>query len=285
MIDVRIFCLLIMGSGFLPVDGLKSTFPQSSPIEFTVLITSYKNEKWAEDNIKSACSQKSTNPYRVIVINDCSPDSTGAIIDEYVQKNNRSPVVKVIHNNQRVGGMANIYHAIHLLIPDHHVVVSLDGDDLFAHDEVLLELEKHYQDPHIWMTWGSVQRFPSGGTEMSRNIPDSIFREHKLREYTFVSQHLRTFKAGLFKKIKKEDMMYNGAFMEVAWDLAFMFPMLEMASAKDPQSRHHHAFIKEVLYLYRINNPISDFRIHKEAQTKMCDYIRKMTPYQPIDRI
>jgi len=32
-----------------------------------------------------------------------------------------------------------------------------------------------------------------------------------------------------WKKIAKEDLMYEGKFFEMAWDLAFMFPMLEMA--------------------------------------------------------
>lgn len=255
------------------------------PVEFTILITSYKNEKWAEDNIKSACSQKSTNPYRVIVINDCSPDNTGKIIDDYVKKNSLGSFVQVIHNKERVGGMTNIYYAIHLLIPDHHVVVSLDGDDTLANDEVLLELEKHYQDPNLWITWGSAKKIPTGETDLSQALPDSVIREGKLRKYHFVTQHLRTFRASLFKKVKKEDMMYDGKFLTAAWDAAFMFPMVEMASAKDPQSKHHHAFIKKILYLYRVDNPINDFRANRELQARMATYLRAKTPYKPIDKL
>jgi hypothetical protein len=42
---------------------------------------------------------------------------------------------------------------------------------------------------------------------------------------------------GLFKKIKKEDLLYEGEFVLMSWDIAMMFPMLEM------ESKGHIAFI------------------------------------------
>lgn len=286
MLNNRILCLFILAIACQSIDALNNKSKhQKMDVEFTILITSYKNEKWAEDNIKSACSQKSTNPYRVIIINDCSPDKTGKIIDDYVKKNNAESFVQVIHNKERVGAMTNIYYAIHLLIPDHHVVVSLDGDDTLAHDRVLLELEKRYQDPDTWITWGSVKKVPTGSENMSRDVPDSVFREGTLRQHPFVTQHLRTFRASLFKKVKKEDMMHEGTFLSVTWDMAFMYPMLEMASSKNPQAKHHHAFIKEILYLYRVDNPLNDFRARAELQARMDRFIRSKPPYKPIDKL
>ncbi len=44
---------------------------------------------------------------------------------------------------------------------------------------------------------------------------------------------LRTFKYKLWKNIKEEDLKNReGKFYEAAWDLAFMFPMFEMAGEK-----------------------------------------------------
>ncbi len=283
MKQVFLASLFFIGQVF-PADALVDTQPVN--VEFTILITSYKNEKWAKDNFKSACCQKSTNPYKVIYINDCSSDRTGEIIDAYVQKHKLGSFVTVIHNKKRVGAMENIYTAIHTIIPDNHVVVSLDGDDMLAHDEVLLQLEKAYSDPAIWMTYGSVLQIPSGKPWMSMKVPNAVFKEKKLRQHhPFVKQHLRTFKAALFKKVKKEDLMYEGEFMQVTWDMACMFPMLEMASAKDPETKNHHLFIDEILYFYRVNNPINDFRVHQEAQAKMDDYIRSKPPYEPLESL
>ena len=191
--------------------------------EFVILITSYKNERWAADNLKSACHQYSTLPYEVVCINDCSPDRTGEIIDTYVKEHNIASKVKIIHNKTRFGALANIYAAVHS-IPDHKIIVSLDGDDTLHDNNVLLRLEKEYKDPDVWLTYGS---FTPTWEYLRGGLPEKIVRTKKIRRFKFVTHHLRTFKAGLFKKIRKEDLLYQGAFFPMAWDLAIMFPMLE----------------------------------------------------------
>jgi hypothetical protein len=54
-------------------------------------------------------------------------------------------------------------------------------------------------------------------------------------------------------------------------ELAIMFPMLEMADER-------HTIIKDVLSLYNKENPISDFREHRNEQVRIDTYIRKLTP-------
>ena len=56
-----------------------------------------------------------------------------------------------------------------------------------------------------------------------------LLSNKQLRTLPYVAQHLRTFKVGLFKKIRKEDLMLNGKFYEVNADMAVMIPLLEMA--------------------------------------------------------
>lgn len=106
-------------------------------------------------------------------------------MDAYVQKNHLEEKVNVIHNEKRLGAMTNWYNTLHNLIPDHKVVVNLDGDDLLAHDNVLLTLEKYYSDPDIWLTYGQGRTFPTPGDTAER-IPDSVFLENKVRWHLFV---------------------------------------------------------------------------------------------------
>ncbi len=263
------------------------TTHSSTDVEFVIVIPSYKNEEWAVENLRSACQQKSSRPFQVICINDCSPDRTGEIMDNYVKKHNLESFVTVIHNKENVGALTNWYNTIHSYIPDHKIVVNLDGDDLLAHDEVLLTLEKYYSDPDIWMTYGSAIAHPSGDylPFMSQGIPDWVFSKKKIREYLFVSQHLRTFKAGLFKKIKKEDLMYKGAFAPAAVDMAFMLPMLEMCSPSSTTGKNHSIFIPEALYLYRTNNPLNLFRIRRKLQKDVDNFIRTKEPYEPLESL
>ena len=262
-----------------------STIHPTNTIEFVILITSYNNEKWAKDNLKSVCHQKSSHPYQVICINDCSTDKTKDSMDKYVRKHNLESFVTIIHNEKRVGAMENVYNAIHSYIPDYKVVVQVDGDDTLAHNEVLLELEKRYNDPDIWMTYGSALTVPPGHTYLSTQIPDKVFKEKKIRKTPFRSQHLRTFKAGLFKKIKKEDFMYEGKFLPMTSDVAYMFPMLEMCSPAYKGAKNHSTFIKEILYIYNYANPINDFRVNHDLQYELEKHVRAKRPYKPIEAL
>lgn len=250
--------------------------------EFVIVITSFNNERYAKDNLKSVCHQKSSKPYHIICINDCSEDKTKDIMEKYVRKHHLESLVTLIHNEKRVGALENLYTAIYKYIPDHKVVVIVDGDDTLSHNEVLLQLEKEYADPDIWLTYGSALRIPDGHTYMSERIPDWVFSERKIREYTFKSQHLRTFKAGLFKKIKKSDLLRDGKFFTQATDMAVMFPMLEMCSPTTKKAKNHSLFIPEILYIYNGANTINLFRIATDTQYQTELYIRGLPPYNPI---
>lgn len=250
--------------------------------EFVILIMSYNNEKYAKGNLKSVCHQRSTKPYQVICINDCSTDKTKDVMEKYVHKHNLESLVMLIHNEKRVGALENLYNAIYEYIPDHKVVVIVDGDDALSHNEVLLQLEEKYANPHVWMTYGSLLRIPTGTTDMSRLIPESVVRDRKIREHPFTAQHLRTFKAALFKKIKKKDLMYEGTFFTRATDMAVMLPMLEMCSPINKKAKNHSVFIPEILYIYNAANPINLFRIDGERQFQLDRYIRSLPPYDPL---
>ena len=251
---------------YQPLDGLsakatkKPVEKKDSICEFAIVIPSYNNEKYYKENLDSACWQKSTHPYHIYYVNDASTDATGKCVEEYVKQNHLEDKVTIIHNDINLGPGANTYNTIHNHIADHKIVVVLDGDDLFPHNDVLLTLEKHYSDPDTWMTYGVLETLQDK-ILMGEKIPDGIFTSNSIRSQAWMCA-LRTFKAGLFKKILKDDFMYEGTFMKVTADLAFMLAMLEMSAPKNGVGKNHCKFIDEILYLYRDNTPINDFRIN-----------------------
>ena len=85
-------------------------------------------------------------------------------------------------------------------------------------------------------------------------LPQNVIENNSIRKFKWVTTHLRTFYAGLFKKIKLEDLLMDGEFFPRCADLSTMFPMIEMAG-------YHIKFIPEVLYLYNDRNPLS-FQLH-----------------------
>lgn len=254
-----------------------------SDCEFAIVIPSFNNANYYEENLNSACWQNSTNPYHIYYINDCSTDGTGELVENFVKNNGLEEKVTIIHNTKNVGPGANTYNTIHNYIEDHVIVAILDGDDLFPHNNVLMTLERYYKDPNIWMTYGVLETFPEQGF-MGADIPEHLIKQNLIRKEVWVTA-LRTFKAGLFKKIKREYFDYKGEFMKVTADLAFMLAMLEMSIPKYGNGIKHCAFVHEVLYKYRINSPINDFRIRPKLQKEVDDYVRSLKPYKPLKNL
>jgi glycosyltransferase involved in cell wall biosynthesis len=253
----------------------------ASETEFVILILSYNNERYAWDNLKSVCHQKSSKPYQVICVNDNSKDNTKEIMNKYVKEHNLESLVTLTHNEKRVGAMANFYNVIWSHIPDHKVVLCVDGDDTLAHDEVLLALEKAYQQGDIWMTWGQA-RIISNGEFKSSDLPSDVWTKKSLRSLPWMTCHLKTFKAGLFKKIKRADFLYGDEFFPMTSDQAFMFPMLEMCAPRIDGEKPRCTFISEVLYLYNDRNPIGDSHVDMTFQRELEAIIRKKKPYEPL---
>lgn len=251
-------------------------------LEFVIVIPSYNNEKHCYKNLDSIMSQGTQIPYKVIYINDCSEDKTKFIVDDYVKNNNLQDRITVINNERRVGALENLYNVIHAL-PNDSVVILVDGDDCLAHNKVLDRVAYEYLKSDIWLTYGQYAYSSGNGiipyTEMGvcALLPQEIIEKNLFRMHNWVTSHLRTFKAGLFKKIKKEDLLHEGSFYQMAWDIAIMMPMLEMSS------KNHISFIPDVLYIYNWQNPISDHNVNRNYQANLCTEIYGKKLYAPLE--
>jgi hypothetical protein len=162
-----------------------------------------------------------------------------------------------IKNEERKLALRNIYEAIERSNPDKEdVIITLDGDDWFATKNTLEILNTRYEESDCWLTYGSYMEYPSKNRgKFSREIPKEIIDSNTFRESEWMSSHMRTFKYKLWKKIKKEDFLEeDGRFCDGAWDMIFMFPMLEMAA-------HRSKFIKDILYVYNRNNPLNEDKV------------------------
>ncbi len=96
------------------------TFTVSAAPEFVIIVPSYNNELYARRNLDSLINQQTKQPFTIKLINDCSTDKTGSIMDEYAKK---YPFIIVQHNKERKGALENTYNAVMALkdsqIADH----------------------------------------------------------------------------------------------------------------------------------------------------------------------
>lgn len=242
--------------------------------EIVVVIPSYNNKEYYEKNLGSALGQEYSN-FTVLYYDDCSTDGTGQLVQEFIEKYDHKHRVTLIRNEERKLALANHWAAAHSS-SDHAIIVNLDGDDWFAHKHALQRINQEYQDSDVWLTYGQFRQSPSGVLGSSCLIPMDIIERNAFREHRWSTSQPRTYYAWLFKKIKCESLFFNGDFIKSAWDLAFMFPMLEMAG-------FHIRFIPDVLYIYNKNNPINDYKIDVKLQLSMDRYIRSQPKYMPLD--
>jgi glycosyltransferase involved in cell wall biosynthesis len=245
---------------------------------FVIVVPSYNNSSYCEQNILSILHQQYEN-YRVIFIDDASKDDTFDKVKALVDRSSKKDKVTLIKNAENLGSLKNLYNAIHSC-KDQEIVVRVDGDDQLAQPLVLKKLNKVYADQNIWMTYGNYLDYPTykQKPQLCQKFPKSVLRTHRFRQYKWVTSHLHTFYAGLFKKISLDHLTKDGEFLPVAGDVAIILPMLEMAAG-------HFQYIEDILYLYNRTNPLSDHLNNRLVLQNSYDrYVRSLPSYRPLEQ-
>jgi glycosyltransferase involved in cell wall biosynthesis len=241
--------------------------------KFVFVMPSYQNKDWYEKNLTSVLGQ--TYPHwRAIYTDDASPDGTGKLVEEFLRHFDKGGRFKLWRRTERVGAMANIYEMSHTC-DDDEILIHLDGDDWLPDNDTLNRLNKVYGRGNVWITYGQYRSYPDQRIGCAKQIPDNVIANNSFRSYDWCTSHMRTYYAWLFKKVKREDFMYNDKFIEMTSDLWTMFPMLEMAGP-------NQAFISDVMYIYNYGTPLNDAKVNGGLQTKLEHIVRSKAPYQRI---
>lgn len=242
-------------------------------VEWEIIIPTYNNQKWCIKNIESVVNQTYPHWHATIII-DCATDATEELLQSYIAEQHLEDKVTIIVNTKNQGALANIYYAATTCQP-HKIIGLLDGDDWLKDDNVLEYLSELYERKDIWLTFGQYELWPENRIGHCRPFSKNTIKDNSFRDTGMVPSHFRTFYAWLFQLIDIKDLMYKGAFYPVTWDMAIMYPLIEMAGK-------HHRCISEVLYVYNIQNPLNDFKIHTALQAKLNRQIRAKTRYEPL---
>lgn len=239
-----------------------------------VVIPSYNNAQWYKYNLASVIGQDYDN-FSVVYTDDASTDGTGALVMQYLATVKPHVDVKVIHNAKRQGACANLYAMIHSLDPE-NIVLTVDGDDWLATPRVLSLINKVYNKYDVLLSYGTLQRYPySRKYSYARSFPVRVIEQNSFREYPWITTQLRTFKAGLYQKIKKADLCWQRSFFQATGDMGFMFPMLEMAGNRS-------MYIPDILYVYNRATPLNDSKANRKLQAAMGRHIRSKKKYQRL---
>jgi len=242
-------------------------------MHFKIIIPAYNVDKWIATNIMSIKGQQHSD-YEVILVDDISTDKTLQSAYDTVGDDSRF-VIK--ENNEKCYALKNIVEGIKYLSPnDDDIIVLLDGDDWMKDRNVLSKVKEVYESTNCLVTYGSYITYPDGISPWNVSaypqlvIDNSSYREDPQWRAT----HLRTFKYGLWKKIKDEDFRDStGEYYRMTWDMAIMFPLLEMSGRR-------HEYIQDALYVYNRSNPINDDKVDHQLQLSTEWEIRAKQKYE-----
>lgn len=243
-----------------------------------VVIPVRNAQEWIAKCIDSVATQHYDGDWSCMIIDDASTDGTQNEIKrflELLQPSVRSRF-KTAMNSTRKGALANFLMGFKELCADQDpesVLVQLDGDDWLYGPVVFQIIRSAYEQSGCWMTWGNYAEWPTGALGMARPMPPEIHFTRDYRSRPWIMSHLRTFKSHLWSSINDEDLRdSDGNYFDVTWDLAHMFPMVEMAGERS-------CFIPYILYCYNRANPLSDDKIYRERQLRFETEIRSKQPY------
>jgi glycosyltransferase involved in cell wall biosynthesis len=237
-----------------------------------IVTTSYNCAKYIEQCIGSIMGQ-TFKDFKCYITDDMSTDNSVKLIKDMIKGDDR---FILIENTEKMYQPGNYDQVIRNNpdIDDNEIIVEIDGDDWLPDSKTLLRINEVYKSSDIWIANGSF-KYSNGGKGFA--APPKDFET--LRQQQFTASHIRTWRAFLWRAIDQDYLKDdNGVYWEVAGDLAFMFPMLEMAGPE------HYLFMDEVNYIYNEQNPLNDHKVNMGKVNLVIQQLRARPKYERLIR-
>ena len=167
--------------------------------------------------------------------------------------------------------ITNIASVVDQLDPK-DIVVSLDGDDWLSDNSVLSTVAAMHAQG-AWVTYGSFV-YADGRAGFA-----APYREGEdVRSSPWRATHLKTYRAGLFQRIRREEREWPAG-APVPWDMLVMFAAIEMAGWE------RVTFCPHVLCVYNYANSHEWRASPRERAREKClgGKIRTLKPYDRVD--
>lgn len=242
--------------------------------KLVICVASYNNQNYYKKNLDSIFSQNYSN-FRVLYVEDASTDNTYDLVATYIKEKGLEDKITLIHNSNNQGPIYNQYHMIHSC-DDDEIIVTLDGDDWFAHNGVLTRINQAYHNKEVWVTYGQFKIYNSTNGGCRAVKTHDLVKNRLHRKIPFIWSHTRTFYAGLFKKIPVHLFQNNeGEFFPMAGDVATMLNLIDMAPL-------HTFFMPEVSYIYNMETPLNQHKKNDSLQSELEKLIKSRPPLNII---
>lgn len=180
--------------------------PDKRDYKFAVIVPNYNNDHgnyegktFLQNCIESILNQTYKN-FELIVVDDCSTDTSIKTLEEYKKKDNR---IHIIRNKRKRynGGSRNVGIDFALSNIDFDYFCFLDSDDWWKDHEVLKDVNNRLYD-HDILILGAEMLYTEG-------VRYKTFNEYKNYEEFFISDGTKTIWCTAWcRVIKKEKIVY-----------------------------------------------------------------------------
>lgn len=189
---------------------------------------------------------------------------------------------RIVHQrrDERGGGLLNMHEGIvsNGLLPE-DIVCVLDGDDYLVGSGALGIVSDLYDRTGCLVSYGQYED-DSGAVGHCQSYRRENFEN--LRSHGFLSSHLKTFRYSLYVEVMRQDPLCeryrreDGGFLDMAWDVALMTPLLEVAGFD------RVAFNPEVVYHYTQHDG-NEHRVDSGRQQECCRIALSKAPLSRAD--
>ena len=164
----------------------------------SVIMPAYKAETMISDSIKSVLEQTYKN-FELIVIDDCSPDQTIKIIEEFMEQDKRIRLIK----NEKNQGVA-FTRNIGLDFAKGDLVAFLDSDDLWCKEKLEKQVRLLKDNIDVDVTYTEYIRFNSKGLKHKVNIPLGYTDYNLLLKGDFIGNSSALYRFLKFREVRQK---------------------------------------------------------------------------------
>ncbi|WP_265427510.1 glycosyltransferase [Chryseobacterium sp. YIM B08800] len=164
----------------------------------SIIVLTYNQENFIEKNLQGIFMQKVNFPVELIISDDCSPDNTSFIIEEYIKNKPSHVEIKFTKHEKNLGSTPNFYYALNQCTGDY--IAFCEGDDYWT-DENKLQTQYDFleNNPEYSMCFHQVKNISSNPL-----INDTIFAKVEDRDYSAIEifQHWIVHTTSVFMNAK-----------------------------------------------------------------------------------
>ncbi|MBI3211532.1 MAG: glycosyltransferase family 2 protein [Simkania negevensis] len=207
---------------------------------FTFIVLTHNNIDTIKRNFDSLLGQKYSR-FQVLYLDQGSTDGTIETLTALTEASEKRDRIKIVSKEKNYEIYESYYQLVSNLSDD-EVIVHLYGNDWLAHLEVLSELNQTYENPDVWLAYGQYVEYPTL-KENHLPLPKKNLAKKKIQKAPWMVAHLKTFYAGLFKKLKIEGKGSGNYFLSLHNETSLLYPIAEIGKS-------HVRFIPDVLYVH-----------------------------------